>query len=88
MAPRIAGAEQSIRGDGRIGALDVHQLRFAEHGHVTDQMCGGLAEHHSARRSGRFHPLRHPDVHTDGGVTPWARIDVANDDLTGVQSDP
>jgi hypothetical protein len=55
---------------------------------VTDQTRGGLTDHHPASRCGRFHALGHPDVDADSGVTPWARIDVAGDDLTGVQPDP
>ena len=66
----IAGAEQAVRANGRIGAFDAHHFRLAEHGNMTDQMCGGVADHHSARRRGRFHPLGHPDVHADRGVTP------------------
>jgi len=87
MASGIAGTEQAIRGDGRIGAFDAHHFRLAEHGDVADQMRGGLTDHHPARRCGRFHPLGHPDVDAESGVTAWARIDVADDDLTGVQPD-
>ncbi len=87
MASGIACTEQSMRGDRGVGAFDADRFGFTEHGDVTDQMRGGVADHHPAGRCDRFHPLGHTDVHADGGVTTWAGIDVARDDLTRVQPD-
>ena len=42
---------------------------FAEHRGVINQLRGGRAEHHPTRRCHRLHPLRHPDLFADGGVT-------------------
>ena len=71
-----------------VGTLDAHQLRFAEHRGALDQPRGGLAEHHPTRRCHRLHPLRHPDLLTDGGVTQSARTDLTGDHLTGIQAHP
>ena len=71
-----------------VGALDVNQLRLTESCRAIDQSRGGLAEHHPTRRSDRFHPLRHPNLLTDCGVTQSARTDLTGDHLTRVQADP
>jgi hypothetical protein len=71
-----------------VTALDLHRLRIAQHGSVSNQPGGGRAEHHRARLRGCFHPLRHPDLLTDRGVTQSARTDLTRDDLTRVQADP
>ena len=64
-----------------VGALDAHHFRFAQHRGVLDQPRGGLAEHHPAGRGDRFHPLRHPDLLADRGVTRCARADFAGNHL-------
>ena len=79
-------AHQPARGNRFVGALDAHQLRFSQHHGVLDQPRGGLRQHHPARRGHRFHPLRHPDLLTDRGVTQRPRTDLTGDHLTGVQS--
>ena len=81
--------QQATRGHRSIDTLDVHQLRFTQYRAVLlDQVRGGLAEHHPTRRGDRLHPLRHPDLLTDRGVTQRARTDLTGDHLTGIQSDP
>ena len=75
-------------GTGSLGTLDLHQLRLAESRRALNQSRGGRAEHHPTRRCHRFHPLRHPDLLTDGGVTQSARTDLTGDHLTGVKSHP
>ena len=40
------------------------------------------------RWSDRLHPLRHPDLRTNGGVTERPRTDLTGDHLTGVKSHP
>ena len=52
-----------------VGTLDANHLRLAESRCAINQSRGGRAEHHPTRRSDRLHPLRHPDLLTDGGVT-------------------
>jgi len=44
------------------------------------------SRHHPTRRCHRLHPLSHPDLLTDGGVTEWPRTDLTGDYLTGVQA--
>ena len=65
----VAHAQQPMGGHRFVGALDVHQLRLTERRCAFNQSRGGLAEHHPTRRRDRLHPLRHPDLLTDGGVT-------------------
>ena len=55
---------------------------------MFNQSRGGVAEHHPTRRSDRFHPLCHPDLLTDGGVTERPRTDFTGDHLTGIEADP
>ncbi len=69
-------------------ALDMHQLTLTKHRAGFDQPCGGLAEHHPTWWGRRFHPLGHPDLFTDGGVTERARADLTGDDLPRIQTDP
>ena len=74
--------------DRLIGTLDLNQLRLTESRCAINQSRGGRAEHHPTRRSDRLHPLRHPDLLTDGGVTQSTRTDLTGDHLTGVQAHP
>src|ERR1700761_6299223 len=71
-----------------IGTFDVDQLNIPEYHGPLDQPRSGFAEHHSIRRRHRLHPLGHPDLFTDGGVTRSARADLAGNHLTGVDADP
>ena len=71
-----------------IGTLDPNQLRLAESRCAINQSRGGRAEHHPTRRSDRLHPLSHPDLLTDSGVTERARTDLTGDHLTRVQARP
>ena len=68
-----------------IGTLDLNQLRLAESRCAINQSRGRRAEHHPTRRSDRLHPLRHPHLLTDSGVTQRARTDFTGDHLTGVE---
>ena len=74
--------------DRFIGTLDLNQLGLAESRCAINQPCGRRAEHHPTRRSDRLHPLSHPDLLADGGVTQSARADLTGDHLTGVQAHP
>ena len=71
-----------------LGALDPNRLRLAESRRPIHQSRGGRAEHHPTRRGDRLHPLSHPDLLTDGGVTERPRTDLTGDHLTGVQANP
>ena len=71
-----------------VGTLDLNQLRLAESRRAINQSRGGRAEHHPTRRGDRLHPLGHPDLLADGGVTERPRTDLTGDHLTGVQSHP
>ena len=84
----VGHAQQPTGGHRRVGTLDLNQLRFAESRSALNQPRGRRTEHHSARRCRRFHPLRHADLLTDGGVTERPRTDLTGDHLTGVQSHP
>ena len=81
-------AQQPPGGHRLVGTLDLDHLRFAESRSAINQSRGGRAEHHPARRSDRLHPLSHPDLLTDGGVTERPRTDLTGDHLTGVQAHP
>ena len=81
-------AQQPMGRDRLIGTLDLNQLRLAESRCAINQSRGGRAEHHPTRRSDRLHPLRHPHLLTDGGVTERPRTDLTGDHLTGVQARP
>ncbi len=70
------------------GTLDLDDLQIAQQRDTFDQTCSGSAEHNPARRSDRFHPLRHTDLLADRGVTKCSRTDFAGNHLAGVQADP
>jgi hypothetical protein len=65
----------------------VHHLRLIELHDVIDKPRSGLAQHHRTRRRNGFHPLRHADLVTDGGVTQSPRTDLPDDHLTRIQAD-
>ena len=79
--------DQPVRGNPLFHSLNAHHLGLTQHRRVLDQSCSGLAQHHSTGRGDRFHPLRHPYVLADGGITRRARTDITGDHLTGVQTD-
>ena len=81
-------AQQPLGRDGLIGTLDLNKLRLSEAGCAFNQACGGRAKHHPTGRRDRLHPLRHPHLLTDGGVTQSTRADIASDHLPRVQTDP
>ena len=81
-------AQQPLGRDGLIGTLDLNQLRLTESRCAINQSRGGRAEHHPTRRRDRLHPLSHPHLLTDGGVTERTRTDLTGDHLTRVQADP
>ena len=78
---------QTASGHRFGGALDLHHLRFAEYCHGPEKPCGGLAQHHTARRRHRFHALRHADVSPHRGVAESAGTDLTGDHFTRVQPD-
>jgi hypothetical protein len=84
----VAHAQQPKSGDWFVGPLDQNVLRLIESGSASDQPRGGRAEHHPTRRGHRFHPLRHANLLTHGGVTERPRADFTGDHLPGVQPDP
>ena len=85
---RSSDAQQRLGRDGLVGTLDLNQLRLTEGGCAFNQSRGGRAEHHPTRRRDRLHPLSHPHLLTDGGVTQSPRTDLTGDHLTRVQADP
>ena len=84
----FSDAQQPTGGHWLIGSLNVDHLRFTEHHRALDQSCGGRAEHHPTSRSGRLHPLSHPDLLTDGGVSERPTTDFTSDHQAGVKSHP
>jgi hypothetical protein len=49
-------------GDGQdrfVRTLDFNHLRLAERRYAINQPGRGCRKHHPARRTDRFHPLRH-----------------------------
>ena len=81
-------AQQPMGRDRFIGTLDLNQLRLSRGRCAFNQSRGGRAEHHPTRRSDRLHPLSHPHLLTDGGVTERPRTDLTGDHLTRVQAHP
>src|SRR6185312_9609184 len=81
-------AHQPLSRDGLIGTLDLNQLRLTESRCTIDKSRGRCAQHHPARRSDRLHPLSHPHLFTDSGVTERPRTHFTRDDLTRVKSHP
>ena len=84
----FADAQQAVGAHRLVGTLDLNQLRLSRGRCAINQSRGGRAEHHPTRRGDRLHPLRHPDLLTDSGVTESARTDLTGDHLTGVQAHP
>ena len=81
-------AQQPLGRDRLIGTLDPNHLRLTESRCAINQSRGGCAQHHPTRRSDRLHPLRHPHLLTDGGVTERPRTDFTGDHLTRIESHP
>ena len=84
----ISDVQQPMGRDGLIGTLDLNQLRLTEGRCAVNQSRCGLAEHHPTGGRDRLHPLSHPHLLTDGGVTERARTDLTRNHLTGVQAHP
>jgi hypothetical protein len=82
----FAHAQHATGHDRFIGTLDLNQLGLAKSRCAINQPRGGRAKHHPTRRSDRFHPLCHPDLLTNGGVSERPRTDLTGDHLTGVQA--
>ena len=74
--------------DRFVSTLDANQLRLAKSRCAINQSRGGRAEHHPTGRSDRLHPLGHPHLLTDRGVTERPRTHFTGDHLTGVQAHP
>ena len=79
-------AQQAMGGHWVLRTLNAHHLRFTKSHSAINQSRGGRAEHHPTRRSHPFHPLRHPHLLTNGGVTERPRTDFPGNHLTGVQA--
>ena len=67
--PILPHAQQEPSGHWFISTLDPNGLRFTENRCALNQSRCRRAEHHTPRRSHRLHPLSHPDLLTDSGVT-------------------
>src|SRR5262249_1559376 len=87
-AKPVSYAQQPVGGHWFLGTLDLDHLRFTEHRCALDQSRRGGAEYYPTGRRNRLHPLRHPDLRTDRGVTESPRTDLTNDHLTRVQAHP
>ncbi len=81
----VAYGKQLTGGHRLLCAFDLNQLKFTESRRTLNKSRRGLTEHHPIRRCHRFHPLRHTDLLTDGGVTERPRADFARDHLARVQ---
>ena len=84
----FAHAQQAMGGHWLLGTLDANHLWLTESRCAIDESRGRRAQHHPAGRSDRLHPLSHPDLLADGGVTERPRTDLTSDHLTRVQADP
>ena len=80
--------QQSPGGHRGVSALDVHQFGLLEHHGTLHQAGRRFAEHHPTRRGNRLHPLGHPHLLADRGVTQWARTNLTSDHLTRIHADP
>ncbi len=81
-------AHQAMGGNWFLGTLNTDHLRFTESRCAINKSRGGRREHHPARRSNRLHPLSHPHLLTNSGVTERPRTHFTGDHLTRVQADP
>jgi len=62
-------AQQLTGGHLRVGTLNLNQLSLAQGRCAFNQSRRGRAEHHPTRRGNRLHPLSHPHLLTDRGVS-------------------
>jgi hypothetical protein len=62
-------AQQPLGADRLIGSFDADTLDFTETRSSINKSRRRRAEHHPTRRRGRLHPLSHPELLTNGGVT-------------------
>ena len=81
-------AQQPAGRDRLIGTLDAHHLRLTQGRCAINQSRGGRAEHHPTRRCDRLHPLGHPHLLTDRGITQRPRTDLTGDHLPRVEAHP
>ena len=81
-------AQQPLSRDRLIGTLDLNQLKLADNRYTINQSRGRCAQHHPTRRGHRLHPLSHPHLLADSGVTERPRTDLTGDHLARVQADP
>ena len=81
-------AQQQVGLHWFVGALDLNHLRLTESHCAINQSRRRRTEYHPTRRSDRFHPLSHPDLIADSGVTERARTDFTGDHLARVQTYP
>jgi hypothetical protein len=79
-------AQQPLGRDRLIGTLDLNKLRLSEAGCAFNQSRGGRAKHDPTGRRDRLHPLSHPHLLTDGGVTERTRTDLTGDHLAGIEA--
>ena len=63
----------------------LNELGLAKSCCFTNQSRGGRTEHHPTRRRHRLHPLSHPHLLTNSGVTQSDRADLTSDYLTGIE---
>ena len=78
---------QAPRRHADVNAFDVHRLALTEHNSILDAPSGRLAEQDTARRCRGLHPLRHPYLLTERGVTEVGGADLAGDHPAGIQPD-
>jgi hypothetical protein len=72
----LAHTQQPTGGHRRVGTFDAEHLWLAESRSALDQARSRCTHHHPTRRSDRLHPLRHPHLLTDRGVTQSAGADL------------
>src|ERR1700731_1599782 len=81
------GQQPTRRHRGR-GTLNKDEFLCAQGKIVLNEAGGSLAGYPPPRRRDRLHPLSHPDLLTNGGVTESARTDLTSNHLARVQPDP
>lgn len=84
----VGHTPQPACGHGFCGALDLNRLHRTQRGLALDEPCCRSAEHDSAGRRNRLHPLGHAHLLAHGGIAELSRADTARDHLPGVQPDP
>ena len=77
-------AQQAMGEHRLVGTLNGHSFVWPQSACALNQSCGGVLSLPPQRGRHRLHPLRHPHLFTNGGVT---SPDLASDHLTQVQPD-